>query len=108
KSGADSGLNLELIQNPDILATIAANFPQLTCVGFAAETQQLVAHAQAKLERKQVAMIVANDVSNSDIGFNSDDNQVYLVTTAGVKELPNLPKTQLARQLINHIAQLDK
>ena len=108
KSGADSGLNLELIQNPDILATISANFPQLTCVGFAAETQQLVAHAQAKLERKQVAMIVANDVSNSDIGFNSDDNQVYLVTTAGVKELPNLPKTQLARQLINHIAQLDK
>ena len=108
KSGADSGLNLELIQNPDILATISANFPQLTCVGFAAETQQLVAHAQAKLERKQVAMIVANDVSNSDIGFNSDDNQVYLVTTAGVKELPYLPKTQLARQLINHIAQLDK
>ena len=53
-------------------------------------------------------MIVANDVSNPDIGFNSDDNQVYLVTAAGVKELPYLPKTQLARQLINHIAQLDK
>ena len=108
KSGADSGLSLELIQNPDILATIAADFPQLTCVGFAAETQQLVAHAQAKLKRKQVAMIVANDVSNPDIGFNSDANQVYLVTDKGAKELPLLPKTQLARQLINHIAQLDK
>ncbi|MDP6968240.1 MAG: bifunctional phosphopantothenoylcysteine decarboxylase/phosphopantothenate--cysteine ligase CoaBC [Gammaproteobacteria bacterium] len=108
KTGAKSGFSLELVQNPDILATIAADFPRLTCVGFAAETQQLVAHAQAKLKRKQVAMIIANDVSEPGIGFNSDENQVCLVTAEGAKQLPRLPKTQLARQLINHIAQLDK
>ena len=53
-------------------------------------------------------MIIANDVSDTDIGFNSDHNQVHLVTADGVTALPRLTKAQLARQLIDNIAQLDQ
>lgn len=108
KTSDTDSLSLELVQNPDILATIAQDHPHLTCIGFAAETQDLLTHAKAKLKRKQVAMIIANDVSEPAIGFNSDDNQVALVTATETTQLPLLTKTQLARQLINHIAQLDK
>ncbi len=107
KTGPDSGLSLELVQNPDILATVAKDFPNTTCIGFAAETEKLIEHAQAKLARKQVAMIIANDVSDTSIGFNSDENQVHLVTATGNLALPRTSKTQLARQLIDNIAQLD-
>lgn len=107
KTGPDSGLSLELVQNPDILATVAKDFPATICIGFAAETEKLIEHAQAKLARKQVAMIIANDVSDTSIGFNSDDNQVHLVTATGAVALPRTSKTQLARQLIDNIAQLD-
>mgnify|MGYP001563357892 CR=1 FL=1 len=108
KSAPDSSLRLDLVQNPDILATIAHDFPDITCIGFAAETEKLLAHAEAKLHRKKVSMIIANDVSDTDIGFNSDHNQVHLVTADGVTALPRLTKAQLARQLIDNIAQLDQ
>lgn len=107
KTAADDGMTLQLVQNPDVLATIAKQFPDLTCIGFAAETEKLIEHAQAKLQRKQVAMIIANDVSDTSIGFNSDENQVHLVTADGTEALPRLSKTQLARQLIDRIAQLE-
>lgn len=108
KTAPDDGMTLQLVQNPDVLATIAKQFPNLTCIGFAAETEKLIEHAQAKLHRKQVAMIIANDVSDTCIGFNSDENQVHLVTADGAEALPRLSKTQLARQLIDRIAQLEK
>ncbi len=108
KTAADAGMTLQLVQNPDVLATIAQQYPALTCVGFAAETEKLLEHAQAKLHRKQVAMIIANDVSDTSIGFNSDDNQVHLVTAHGTETLPRLSKTQLARQLIDRISQLEQ
>lgn len=72
-------ISLELVKNPDIVATIAAlpqpERPSLV-VGFAAETQQVEAYALGKLERKNLDMIIANDVSDTEIGFNSDDNAV--------------------------------
>ena len=94
------GLTLELLQNPDILATMSKQYPGAIHVGFAAETQDLIPHAQDKLKRKGAHMIIANDVSNTSIGFNSDNNQVSLVTSGGVEDLPLLSKQQLARQLI--------
>ncbi|MBT3436499.1 MAG: bifunctional phosphopantothenoylcysteine decarboxylase/phosphopantothenate--cysteine ligase CoaBC [Oceanospirillaceae bacterium] len=106
KYNADHGLNIALIQNPDILATMAQTFPNTTHIGFAAETQQLITHAQTKLKAKAVQMIIANDVSDPSIGFNSDDNRVSLVTADGVDELPLLSKPALARRLIDAICKL--
>jgi phosphopantothenoylcysteine decarboxylase/phosphopantothenate--cysteine ligase len=106
KCNADHGLNLALVQNPDILATMAQTFTSTTHIGFAAETQQLIVHAQAKLKAKAVQMIIANDVSDPSIGFNSDDNRVSLVTADGVDELPLLSKPALARRLIDAIFKL--
>lgn len=104
KTSGETGLSLTLIENPDIVATIAAGTPRPFTVAFAAETEQLVAHARAKLLRKKVDMVIANDVSRTDIGFGSDDNGVTLVTADGDEELPAMPKTALARLLIERIA----
>jgi phosphopantothenoylcysteine decarboxylase/phosphopantothenate--cysteine ligase len=106
KQNTDHGLTLELIQNPDILATMSKQHPHAIHVGFAAETQNLILHAQDKLKRKGVHMIIANDVSNTNIGFNSDNNQVSLVTSGGVEDLPLLSKQQLSRQLIVAITKI--
>ncbi len=106
KQNADHGLTLELTQHPDLLTTMSNQHPHVIHVGFAAETQDLILHAQDKLKRKGVHMIIANDVSNTDIGFNSDNNQVSLITSGGVEDLPLLSKHQLARQLIAAITRI--
>jgi phosphopantothenoylcysteine decarboxylase/phosphopantothenate--cysteine ligase len=105
KNGAH-GLTLELVQNADILATMAQQHRHAIYVGFAAETQDLILCAQAKLKRKGVQMMIANDVSDPNIGFNSDNNQVSLITTGSVENLPLLSKQQLANQLIVAISSI--
>jgi phosphopantothenoylcysteine decarboxylase/phosphopantothenate--cysteine ligase len=98
-------LTLELVRNPDILASVAALEPRPYTVGFAAETGDLVEHARAKLEAKRVDLVAVNPVGRADTGFDSDTNSLTLVAADGVAELPLLPKTRLARALIDHIAQ---
>jgi phosphopantothenoylcysteine decarboxylase/phosphopantothenate--cysteine ligase len=95
---------LALVENPDILATLSRSprRPRLV-VGFAAETNDVVAHAQAKLTRKGCDWIVANDVSGAVMG--GADNAVHLVTAHGVEDWPNLPKRQVAERLAARIAQ---
>ncbi len=102
KSAAKMQLNL--IRNPDVLGTVAAADSAPFCVGFAAETECVVEYATEKLQRKKLQMIVANDVSRSDIGFNSDDNAVMVITPGGVEALEKMPKPQLAKVLIEQIA----
>lgn len=99
-------LNLRLVKNPDILASIAKlpNRPGFV-MGFAAETQQLVEFAQEKLYKKNVDMIAANNVSSPEIGFNSDDNQITLITSTQVQELPRASKMALAQMIIARIAE---
>ncbi|MEQ9681436.1 MAG: bifunctional phosphopantothenoylcysteine decarboxylase/phosphopantothenate--cysteine ligase CoaBC [Rhodospirillales bacterium] len=101
---------LALAENPDILATLSApgkNRPALV-VGFAAETENVVGHAQAKLARKGCDWICANDVSPETGTFGGDMNRVHLVTGAGVEDWPALSKTQvgekLARRIADHVA----
>ncbi len=101
-----SSITLELAENPDILASIAKQFPKITCIGFAAETNNVLKNAKAKLMSKGAAMIIANDVSNQDIGFNSDQNQVHLITQDGTETLPKQSKSMLSRVLIDDIAKL--
>ena len=99
-----SKITIELEQNTDIIATVAAQNNKPFTVGFAAETQDLLAYAKDKLKRKNLDMIIANDVSNSRIGFNSDNNAVCVVWGNGQKDYAEMSKQQLARQLINDIA----
>ncbi len=96
---------LVLRPNPDILATLSASAdrPRLV-VGFAAETQDVVANAVAKRLRKGCDWIVANDVSPATGVFAGAANQVHLVTAAGVEDWPVLPKTEVAARLATRIA----
>ena len=98
-------LTLELIRNPDILASVAALKPAPFTVGFAAETHDLEHHARLKLESKKLDLIAANLVGAASGGFEADENSLQLIDHAGVTELPPQNKTQLARALIHHIAQ---
>lgn len=97
-------LTLELVRNPDILASVASLPQPPFTVGFAAETEDLEEHARAKLEAKGLDLIAANLVGVPGRGFEADENSLLLVDRAGREELPLATKPQLARQLIHHIA----
>ena len=105
KDGSGQTPQLGFVENPDILATVAqsprARTGELFCVGFAAESHDLLAHATAKRERKGVPLLVGN------IGpatFGQDDNALLLVDAQGARELPHAKKQVLAAQLIEDIA----
>ena len=100
-------MTLELVQNPDILKEISAKKGDRTIVGFAAESHDVVAAAKRKLARKGCDLIVANDISRSDAGFEVDENAVLFVWPSGeVEELPLLPKAGVAAQLFDRIEKL--
>src|SRR5574337_1257879 len=100
----DQPLTLELIPNPDILQEIGAQKGTRIVVGFAAETGELVPRARRKLAAKHLDLIVANDVSQEDAGFGSDNNQVVLLdATGGVEPLPLLPKREVARRILDRV-----
>jgi phosphopantothenoylcysteine decarboxylase/phosphopantothenate--cysteine ligase len=96
---------LELVKNPDILASVAALQPAPYTVGFAAETENVEANARAKLQAKHLDLVCANRVGVEGAGFNADDNSLMLVDREGTKELPLAPKIKLARELVHEIAQ---
>ncbi len=98
-------MTLQLIRNPDIVSTIAARPDKPFTVGFAAETENVLGYARDKMERKHLDMIVANDVSDPDIGFNSDLNAVSVLWPAGETTLPRATKDTIARQIIALVAQ---
>ncbi len=105
KTDRNSGLTLDLVQNPDILAEVA-DLPQRPfVVGFAAETHDVEAYARAKLERKKLDLIAANQVGNG-CGFERDDNALLLIWPGGRQELATASKLTLARDLVAHIAHL--
>ncbi len=105
KKGSDEIMELRLTKNPDIVATVAAAEPRPFTVGFAAETRDVLQYARDKLVRKRLDLIIANDVSAEGIGFNSDENAVTLIGPNSEETLPQSSKQQLARQLINRIAE---
>ena len=105
KDGSGKAPALAFVENPDILATVAqserARSGRLFCVGFAAESHDLAAHAKAKLTRKGVPLMVGNI---GPLTFGQDDNQALLVDKDGSRELPRASKIDLARTLIGEIA----
>jgi phosphopantothenoylcysteine decarboxylase/phosphopantothenate--cysteine ligase len=106
KKGAGGPPALSFVENPDILATVAQRGtarPALV-VGFAAETENVLEHAKAKLARKGCDWIVANDVSAAGGAMGGDDNTVHLITRDGAEQWPTQSKEQVARQLVARIA----
>ncbi|MEQ1807238.1 MAG: bifunctional phosphopantothenoylcysteine decarboxylase/phosphopantothenate--cysteine ligase CoaBC [Burkholderiaceae bacterium] len=92
---------LELAENPDILASVAKLNPRPYCVGFAAESENLIQHAREKLQRKKLPLIVANIGAAT---FGSDHNALTLIDSNGQRELPRAEKLALARELVREIA----
>ncbi len=106
KKTADS-LTLELEKNPDILAELGRNKGERLLVGFAAETENLLEHAGEKLKKKNLDMIVANDVSRSDAGFDVDTNAVRILSADGqIEALELMSKVEVADTLLSRIADL--
>ena len=104
KKEAAAGLTLELIRTPDILAEVKGSFIR---VGFAAETEDHVENARQKLEKKQLDIIVANDVTSPDSGFGVDTNRVTLISRDGkIDSLPLLTKREVADRILDKVAEL--
>ncbi|MBI2204205.1 MAG: bifunctional phosphopantothenoylcysteine decarboxylase/phosphopantothenate--cysteine ligase CoaBC [Candidatus Rokubacteria bacterium] len=100
-------LTLDLVPNPDILAEVAARKTGAFIVGFAAETNDLAANARAKLEAKGIDLLVGNDVSRRDIGFDAEDNEVLLVDRwGGAEALPRMPKDAVADAVLSRVLAL--
>ena len=105
KKAGISTLALELAPTPDILRAIGANKGKAFVCGFAAETDELEAYAREKLERKNLDMIAANDVSRSDAGFESNNNAVTMFFRNGEKKVvPLCSKADVAEQILDAIA----
>lgn len=101
KKEGRSSLTLELVSTRDILASLALTKKSFRVVGFAAETNRVLAHAREKLSRKGCDAIVLNDVSRMDAGFASDNNEVTVLFREGDEvSFTNAPKTQIATQLL--------
>lgn len=102
-------LTLELVRTADILGSAREKFGFTgLLVGFAAETENLEANAREKLVRKQCDLIIANDVSRPEIGFDSDENEVLLVYPGRTDSLPLASKHELSLQLVDAIAILNE
>ena len=104
KKHADA-ITLELEKNVDIVSAAASEYKNLFVVGFAAETQDVESYARGKLERKGLDAIVANDVSRSDVGFNSDNNEAWWISANTSKIFSIRSKTQLARDIVAAIVE---
>ena len=97
-------LTLELIRTPDILTEVKGNFLK---VGFAAESEDMVANAKQKLEKKKLDLIVANDITDKDSAFGSDTNKVTLISRDGkIDSLPLLTKREVADRILDKVAEL--
>lgn len=103
KKGVERLDSIELVQTADILADLCAVKGERVVVGFAAETNDLITHAQEKLERKGADLIVANDVSRPESTFGADTNRVALVSADGVEQLDTMPLPAVADALLSKL-----
>lgn len=98
----DGSLTLELVRNPDILAELGQKKTKQVLIGFAAETDDLLTHARGKLERKNLDLIVANDVTRPGSGFGAETNEVKIIARDGsVQALPILSKREVAERILD-------
>lgn len=100
---SEDDLSLQLEYNPDILSDVSHQFPELFCIGFAAETENLIQHATDKLKRKKLDMIIANPVGKNK-GFDLDTNEVEIIWKDGQTSLPEQSKKSLANHIMTIVA----
>ncbi|MEE6711306.1 bifunctional phosphopantothenoylcysteine decarboxylase/phosphopantothenate--cysteine ligase CoaBC [Pediococcus acidilactici] len=106
KKDFKNGLQLELVENPDILATLSRPAQLKYVVGFAAETDDLLKNATQKMQRKGLDMVVANDVGDPEIGFNVDDNAVTILRPGQAsKTIAKQSKTMIAKSILEMVSQ---
>ena len=100
-------LEIHLVENPDILKEVAKKKKKQIVVGFAAETENLVENGQKKLHSKKLDMLIANDVSNPNSTFNSDTNQIRIITPDKISDvLPIASKDEVAHYILDEIVGL--
>lgn len=103
----EATLSMELVRTKDILASLAKEDRQFLVVGFAAETNDLEENAKKKLREKNCDIVVANNVSNADVGMESAENEVSILFRNGeTKKIPRSPKKNIARELIKIISNM--
>lgn len=106
KDGRDV-MTLELKKTPDILAEVSKNRHNgLLVVGFAAETNDVVAYARSKMQKKGLDMVVANDITKDGAGFNTDTNIATIITATSERELPLMSKRELADKILDEVVRL--
>ena len=107
KKNVSEDFTLELTKNPDILDLLGRiKRPNQVIIGFAAESEELLTNTKAKLQRKNLDVIIGNDISVPDIGFGSDDNAVVIMSASGEREtLPRMPKRAIAEHLCDMLSQ---
>src|SRR5262249_16286565 len=100
-------ISLELDPTPDILSEVGRKKTKQILIGFAAETQNLIQESRRKLEAKNADMIVGNDVSGAEIGFESDENEVVLVKKTGqIVKIPRASKREIADRILDEVVTL--
>ena len=104
KKESSAGMELQLVPNPDIISEVKGD---LIKVGFAAESEDLVRNATAKLKRKGLQLIVANNITEARSGFGTDTNKVTLIDSQGkIEALPLLPKSEVAHKILDKVVAL--
>ena len=106
KKDHNDEMSLKLIKNPDILQYASDHMKEKLVIGFSAETDNVIENAKTKLLKKNLNMIICNDVSNKEIGFDSDDNEVHLITHDDLVKLTKTSKLKIAKQIIKSIEAL--
>ena len=103
-AGVNETLTLELVQNPDILKGLCEKKTHQLVVGFCAESENLLENAKEKIAKKGCDYLIANDISRSDIGFSSDDNEVTILEKSGkIEKLEKASKKVIARKILEYI-----
>ncbi|MCQ2738970.1 MAG: bifunctional phosphopantothenoylcysteine decarboxylase/phosphopantothenate--cysteine ligase CoaBC [bacterium] len=104
KKTSDENITLELTKNPDILKEISAQKGNVKVVGFCAESQNLLENAKIKIKNKGCDFIIANDISRKDIGFSSDENEVYIINKSlNINHLERDTKKNIAKKILEKI-----
>ena len=104
KDGSNAAMTLQLKENQDILKSVSELNDRPYVVGFAAETEDLIENAEKKLKNKKLDLIVANDVSDKEIGFDSDQNEVTLITHKGKELIQRQNKKKISKKIIDFIS----
>ena len=104
KKTQDDSITIELVKNPDILKEISQKKNKGIIVGFCAESENLLDNAKTKIKNKGCDYLIANDISRKDIGFSSDENEVYILDKElNIAHLEKMPKTKLAEKILEKV-----